>query len=88
MDTSDTYVSGERLLVMLHSSLLWIGIHREELNQQNVYPVPDGDTGVNLWLTLKSACQAAEQNQRAGGGGLVADCGPGELWKDPEEIPA
>ena len=64
---------------MLHSSLLWIGIHREELNQQNVYPVPDGDTGVNLWLTLKSACQAAEQNQQADAGALWRIAAQGAL---------
>jgi len=28
--------------------------HREELNRLNVYPVPDGDTGTNLTLTLES----------------------------------
>ncbi len=26
--------------------------HQEELNQLNVYPVPDGDTGTNMTLTL------------------------------------
>jgi DAK2 domain fusion protein YloV len=28
--------------------------HQEELNRLNVYPVPDGDTGTNLTLTLES----------------------------------
>ncbi|MCH1927267.1 DAK2 domain-containing protein, partial [Shewanella sp. C31] len=27
----------------------------EELNALNVYPVPDGDTGTNMHLTLQSA---------------------------------
>ncbi|MGZ7023861.1 MAG: hypothetical protein ACXVJ3_21705 [Ilumatobacteraceae bacterium] len=26
--------------------------HQEELNRLNVYPVPDGDTGTNMALTL------------------------------------
>jgi DAK2 domain fusion protein YloV len=30
--------------------------HQEELNQLNVYPVPDGDTGTNMALTLESVC--------------------------------
>ena len=34
---------------------------REEIDALNVYPVPDGDTGTNLYLTLESATQAAEQ---------------------------
>lgn len=28
--------------------------HQEELNRLNVYPVPDGDTGTNMTLTLES----------------------------------
>src|SRR5204862_3950603 len=34
--------------------------HQEELNRLNVYPVPDGDTGTNMALTLESV--AAELN--------------------------
>jgi len=34
---------------------------REEIDALNVYPVPDGDTGTNLYLTLEAATQAAEQ---------------------------
>src|SRR5213079_463498 len=30
--------------------------HQEELNRLNVYPVPDGDTGTNMALTLDSVC--------------------------------
>jgi uncharacterized protein len=29
-------------------------MHQEELNRLNVYPVPDGDTGTNMALTLES----------------------------------
>ena len=28
---------------------------REEIDALNVYPVPDGDTGTNLFLTFESA---------------------------------
>src|SRR5438105_15817594 len=28
--------------------------HQEKLNRLNVYPVPDGDTGTNMALTLES----------------------------------
>ncbi len=30
--------------------------HRERVNRLNVYPVPDGDTGTNMALTLESVC--------------------------------
>src|SRR5215510_13029485 len=32
--------------------------HQEELNRLNVYPVPDGDTGTNMALTLESVSAA------------------------------
>lgn len=31
--------------------------HREVINALNVYPVPDGDTGTNMSLTLESVCE-------------------------------
>ena len=33
-----------------------LGAHREPINRLNVYPVPDGDTGTNMALTLESVC--------------------------------
>ena len=32
----------------------WLDVHREEVNALNVYPVPDGDTGTNMHLTMQS----------------------------------
>ncbi|MGH9102386.1 MAG: DAK2 domain-containing protein, partial [Acidimicrobiales bacterium] len=32
--------------------------HRETLNRLNVYPVPDGDTGTNMALTMDSVVEA------------------------------
>jgi len=34
--------------------------HQHEIDELNVYPVPDGDTGTNLVLTLTSAHEAVE----------------------------
>ncbi len=34
-----------------------LGAHREAINRLNVYPVPDGDTGTNMALTLGSVCE-------------------------------
>jgi uncharacterized protein len=38
-----------------------LGSHRDEIDGLNVYPVPDGDTGTNLYLTVESAVAAVEQ---------------------------
>ncbi|MEY9935737.1 DAK2 domain-containing protein [Streptacidiphilus sp. MAP5-3] len=41
-------------------SLAALGQAREEIDAINVYPVPDGDTGTNLYLTVESATQQVE----------------------------
>jgi DAK2 domain fusion protein YloV len=41
-------------------SLQALGRAREEIDAINVYPVADGDTGTNLFLTVESATQAVE----------------------------
>src|SRR5258708_13462953 len=35
--------------------------HQEAINRLNVYPVPDGDTGTNMALTLESVCAELDQ---------------------------
>jgi DAK2 domain fusion protein YloV len=37
--------------------------HQEELNRLNVYPVPDGDTGTNMALTLESVGAALKDSE-------------------------
>jgi DAK2 domain fusion protein YloV len=39
----------------LLGSLAWLTINRDEVDALNVFPVPDGDTGTNMLLTLQSA---------------------------------
>ncbi|MGQ0432530.1 MAG: DAK2 domain-containing protein [Microthrixaceae bacterium] len=34
-----------------------LAAHKEGINRLNVYPVPDGDTGTNMALTLLSVCE-------------------------------
>ncbi len=44
--------------------------HRDAVNQLNVYPVPDGDTGTNMTLTLKSV--VSELDALPAGADMVA----------------
>jgi DAK2 domain fusion protein YloV len=45
--------------------------HQEELNRANVYPVPDGDTGTNMALTLESVLDEIAPVDAAAGLGPV-----------------
>src|SRR5439155_715360 len=44
----------------LRVAATWLRAHAERLNALNVYPVPDGDTGTNMSLTLQAAAEAAD----------------------------
>ncbi len=52
------YVDGPRLARSLTAAAEWVAAGREEINRINVFPVPDGDTGTNFSLTLRSVADA------------------------------
>lgn len=52
------YVDGPRLARGLYAASDWVAAGREEINRINVFPVPDGDTGTNFSLTLRSVADA------------------------------
>ncbi len=41
-------------------ALTALGESRAEIDALNVFPVPDGDTGTNLYLTMESACEGVQ----------------------------
>jgi uncharacterized protein len=53
-----SYVDGPRLARALFAAADWVAAGREEINRINVFPVPDGDTGTNFSLTLRSVADA------------------------------
>ncbi|MFC7813585.1 DAK2 domain-containing protein [Streptomyces sp. NPDC057367] len=60
-------------------SLRALGRAREEIDAINVYPVADGDTGTNLYLTVESAVAAVEAVFAAHAVGAgEPGCGPDE----------
>ncbi len=67
MDTQKTYISrrqdrfriaplnGQSLKALIYAGLTWLRTNQETVNALNVYPVPDGDTGINMVLTMQAA---------------------------------
>lgn len=43
-----------------HAARSALGSARPEIDALNVFPVPDGDTGTNAYLTIQAACEAAD----------------------------
>ncbi|HSE44515.1 MAG TPA: DegV family protein [Gemmatimonadales bacterium] len=58
MNVGIAYVDGPRLSRSLLAASDWVTAGREEINRINVFPVPDGDTGTNFSLTLRSVADA------------------------------
>ena len=50
--------TGPQLADALRLAAEWLAAHRDHVNALNVFPVPDGDTGTNMAMTLNSAVQA------------------------------
>ena len=53
--------------------------HKEEINALNVFPVPDGDTGTNMALTMKSAIKQIEGLEEKSAGKVVSALSTGSL---------
>ena len=58
MTVGITYLDGPRLARSLFAASDWVAAGRDEINRINVFPVPDGDTGTNFSLTLRSVADA------------------------------
>lgn len=46
---------GQALKRLLEAGLIWLRTNQQTVNALNVFPVPDGDTGTNMMLTMTSA---------------------------------
>ncbi|NPA92690.1 MAG: DAK2 domain-containing protein [Chloroflexi bacterium] len=48
-------INGQALKRLVDAALTWLRTNQEVVNALNVFPVPDGDTGTNMVLTMQSA---------------------------------
>ena len=51
---------------LARAALQNLEVHRQRIDDLNVYPVPDGDTGTNLALTLRSVVEALDDSTAEG----------------------
>ena len=47
---------------MLRQGAVQLGRDKQVINDLNVFPIPDGDTGDNMLMTLKAGCNALENH--------------------------
>ncbi len=54
-------LDGQDLKKALLAGYAWLERHKEAINALNVYPVPDGDTGKNMTLTMAAASRSLDE---------------------------
>jgi uncharacterized protein len=59
-------IDGQVLKLLTEAGLIWLRTNQQMVNALNVFPVPDGDTGTNMVLTMQAAydeiANSAEHN--------------------------
>lgn len=72
-------LDGHDLKFMIAAALSWLRQHQAEINALNVFPVPDGDTGTNMMLTMTSAWNEIADVQEENVGRLAGKVAHGAL---------
>ena len=55
LSTNNKPIDGDQYKDLMNAGLTWLRTNQESVNALNVFPVPDGDTGTNMVLTLQAA---------------------------------
>lgn len=74
-----TYIDGLMLKNLVEAALTWLRTNQQTVNSLNVFPVPDGDTGTNMVLTMQSAWNEIKDLGHRHVGQMVAAISQGAL---------
>lgn len=64
---------------MARAGMVWLEENYQHVNALNVFPVPDGDTGTNMLLTMRSAVARVEDNDDEHVGRIAGQLAQGAL---------
>ena len=65
-------ISGQDLREMFIAATGWLEKCAADIDALNVFPVPDGDTGTNMLLTMRSSLEEASSTTDSSGASEVA----------------
>src|SRR3990172_3121005 len=72
-------INGRELKEMLITATCWLEKSASDIDALNVFPVPDGDTGTNMLLTMRSSIDEANQTSDSSAGGVARAIAHGAL---------
>jgi hypothetical protein len=78
-ETARYVVDGQGFKRLVKAALGWLQHHQTAINVLNVYPVPGGDTGTNMVLTMRSAWAEIEDSPERNVGRVAHDMAHGAL---------
>jgi DAK2 domain fusion protein YloV len=72
-------INGQTLKNLVEAALLWLKANQQIVNSLNVFPVPDGDTGTNMLLTMQAAYNEVIKSEETNIGKMAKDIAQGAL---------
>ena len=72
-------MDGQSLKRLVEAGLTWLRTNQQTVNALNVFPVPDGDTGTNMVLTMQSAYNEISQLGQRNVGDMASAVSQGAL---------
>ncbi len=72
-------LNGQDIRALFHAAYAWLERHYELVNRMNVFPVPDGDTGTNMLLTVKRAWEEIAHDTSDHAGQVIGRLAHGAL---------
>ncbi|MDH3943765.1 MAG: DAK2 domain-containing protein, partial [Anaerolineae bacterium] len=72
-------IDGQAIKHLTLAGLTWLKANKETVNALNVFPVPDGDTGTNMVLTMNSAVEEIEDSEERHTGKMLGTVAQGAL---------
>jgi hypothetical protein len=72
-------LDGQGLKRMVEAGLIWLRVNQQTVNSLNVFPVPDGDTGTNMVLTMQAAYSEIADSHEANAGKVAHAIAHGAL---------
>ena len=64
-------IDGASMKQMLINGAASVELHKQQINELNVFPVPDGDTGTNMSMTLSAAAAELKKTDKSALGDIV-----------------
>jgi uncharacterized protein len=72
-------INGQAVKRLVEAGLIWLKTNQQTVNSLNVFPVPDGDTGTNMMLTMTSAYNEIKYSGERHAGKMAALVANGAL---------